>query len=203
MNKKLAIIIGIILLIVLGGTGLYFLNQNKTKTSEQQEQNTSEKTENKSLKELLGVSTNQQCTFTDSENGTEGVVYVSSGKLRGDFTSKIKDVTTNSHVIANGESILFWTDGEKQGFKISQNSIENLGTEASKMVDIDKEVAYSCMPWAGTSSVFNAPAEITFKDFSELIPSSLPTTNSNAQCAACSSLTGEAKSQCELALKCN
>lgn len=166
----------------------------------------------KTLKDLLGLGTAQKCTYSG------GAVYVSGGKVRGDFTASESGKTINSHMIVDGNISYIWTDGEKAGFKMTFNpdatsapsSLASPSTaEAgqSGMVDAEKPQDYKCEGWVADPAMFSLPAGVTFQDFSSLMPSAMPQTqgsggSSSSQCSYCDNLTGSDKTQCLSALNC-
>lgn len=205
MNKKL-IIAGVVLLLILGGAGIAFMNQKKG-ADKNSVSNTETSSEVKSLKDLLGLN-NQECSFTDSENSSSGKIYAGNGKFSGEFNSQIEGKASVSHVVADGTNIYFWIDGQTQGFMATQPSIENLsGGAVAQALDMNTKVDYSCKPWVFSTSQFNVPQNIKFTDYSKLIPSptSVPSgaTESQPNCSVCNSLSGESKTQCLAALKCS
>lgn len=97
---------------------------------------------------------------------SNGVVYVSGSKIRGQFSSTIPQVnmTVNSTIISDGTHLYTWTDMAKTGFKskIVQNakpvSSDSVGNEYMQ------NLKYSCSPWAIDESKFVIPSDITFID---------------------------------------
>lgn len=212
MNKNLLIVVGIGLAVALG-VGGFFLLSNKTDTGESvsnSEQTTSEAPD--SLRKLLSLTNGQECSFKDEE-GNEGTIYGSSGKVRGDFVSNVNGTVTNNHMIISGQDMYFWYDGAESGFKTSLETYEGSGeSNSQKSVDLDKKVDYDCKNWREDASKFTLP-EMDFMDYSSLLPSELPVstpetrTQENSEdggdaCSACDSLSGEAKTQCLQVLGC-
>ncbi len=231
MNKTLLMIGagGLILLIILGGAGFFFLNKNKSKsTSEVQvTQMVTPQTETvmesgQSFKDLMKLSTNQQCTFTDTSTQNSGTVYGGSGKVRGDFSSVVNGTSLASHVISDGKTVYVWTDGQPQGFKMTLTEMETLPQDTtSKSVDLDKKVDYSCNAWITDNSKFQVPTTVKFSDMSKMMKDVMGQTNSKqstpsvpaaatksledikaSQCAACDSLPAASQAQCRQTLGC-
>lgn len=206
MSKKVIIAVVVILIILLGGAGIVLMNQKKN-SSEANTSNNQNQTESKSLKDLWGMN-NQECTFTDSESGNSGKIYSGNGKFGGEFSSQVDGKATASHMIADSNSVYFWIDGQTQGFKTSQALVENLGEDTvMTALDVNAKVDYSCKPWVVNSNQFSIPSNVTFTDYSNLIPSpiAVPSGSSDLEsnCSVCNSLSGESKTQCLAALKCN
>lgn len=109
-----------------------------------------------------------ECTVSHSVSvaQSEGVVYVSGSKIRGEFSSTIPQVNMKirSTMISDGTYIYTWTDMAKTGFKakivettkpVEQDSVGN-----EYMQNLD----YSCTPWTPDDSKFSVPSDITFID---------------------------------------
>lgn len=189
VNKNL--LIGVVLLLVLGVGGYFFMNKKPAAIV------TSVPT---SLKDLLAANLPQKCTFP------EGTVYISGGKFRGDFSSDVSGKAVVSHMISDSKTSYIWTDGEKQGFKMTitdeAKSQAESQTEVDKNgVDVNAKLDYKCSTWLPDASLFNTPAGVEFTDFSALTAPAAAGSNS-VQCAACASLTGDDKTQCLAVLNC-
>lgn len=212
MNKKL--LVGIVVLFLIGGAGALYFKSNRTANTPIPQATTETKTQTpapaqKSLKDLLTLNQSQECSFTD-DSGNSGTVLVSNGKVRSDFTVESEGKQIKSHTIVDGQTVYFWMDGQTTGYKmpITAPSAKPAATpQTPEQVNIDQKVDYNCKSWAPNNMVFNIPSEIKFTDFGSLVT---PQTNQpgtqnvpSAQCATCESLTGEAKTQCKTALKCN
>lgn len=192
VNKN--VLIGVVLLLVLGVGGYFFLNK-KTSVSTPAQTQTSGPT---SLKDLLAANLPQKCTFP------EGTVYISGGKFRGDFSSDVSGKAVVSHMISDSKTSYIWTDDQKQGFKMTiSDEVKAEGqTEVDKNgVDVNAKLDYKCSTWLPDSSLFNTPSGVEFTDFSALIAPADSGSNS-VQCAACASLTGDDKTQCLAVLNC-
>ncbi len=176
-------------------------------------------TQTLSLKGLMGMSGNQTCTFDDSTSGSSGSVYISSGKMRGDFSAKKDTTETTSHVLSDGTTMYMWSDNQTKGFKVALSSMEKMqasitGTPGStNTVDVNREANYHCSGWNVDASKFTVPATITFTDYSQMmenagkmmttgVPTGAMMQNNAAACAACNNLTGAAQTSCKTALKC-
>jgi hypothetical protein len=206
MNKKILIAIGILLL--LGGMGAYlFMSKGKSQaTTPTQEQAASgESSAQRSLKDLIGLGTAQECLFAmDEENS--GVVYVAGGKVRGDFSTQNEGQTIISHMIVDGQTSYFWMEGQEMGYKYSVDStVQAEGQTNQAAMDIDQKVDYDCKSWNSDPSMFILPEGIEFQDMSQFTAPTGEQTSSDtkaAQCAACDSAPEDAQEQCRAALGC-
>lgn len=164
-----------------------------------------------SLKSLLMAGIPQSCTFSSSTEGytSEGTVYTASGKMRGDFSSKVSGKEMKSHMIVMDNTSYIWTDGETKGYKTSftdeqKTEAEELAKDAPKPtggVDLDAMVDYNCKPWMVSSSHFDLPSGVEFVSLEDMMGDLKKQIGS--QCGACDQLTGDSKTQCLTMLKCN
>lgn len=219
MNKTIIVTLAVALLGIVGVGGFMLMNQNKTTTPSNPVSTTTKtdaSTQKKSLKDFLTLAGNQECTFKD-EAGNGGVVYGQNGKVRGDFTSMVNGVGTNSHMFSDGSTVYIWMDGQTQGFKTSLAAVSQLSTsENVQTMDVNKQVDYECKTGSPNASLFATPTTVTFTDFSEMmnsVPATIKAGESMeagpsaqnmkaAQCAACDQLSGSSQTQCKQALGC-
>lgn len=204
MNKKIIPMVVVIFLVLLA-VGVVFASKNKG--GQVAPGNSTEETASapQSLKDIIAANVPQKCTFSAvAENGGyEGVVYSSGGKFRGDFTSTSGTETTTSHMIIDGTTNYTWTDGQTTGYKMTVESEEAVKPEVSAtspaaVADLNQKADYKCAVWVPDDSLFELPKDITFTDLSALTqPGAV-----SDQCAACNYLTGDSKTQCLTALKC-
>lgn len=221
MNKSFLIVGGIILSIAVVVGAYFFLTPNSatpdkvanienSMIEETEPENAQQK---KSLSDLLTLANNQECAFTDDE-GNSGVVRAASGKVRGDFTGSVNGKVTQTHMFSDSQSMYIWFEGETTGFKGSISSMTQAGAQSgNKSLDVNKQVDFDCKPWVVNTGLLVVPSEITFTDFSAMMPppqgsatneagqSAMPDVNS-IQCAACDNLSGDAAVQCKQALGC-
>lgn len=223
MNKNLYLVIGVVALLLLGG-GAYFM---MTKSSTSQPATTAPApatsssqpaTALKSLKDLFLSGVAQKCTFTDKTENMEsdGVTYISGGKMRGDFNSKVEGKMMTSHMIVDGKTSYIWSDDQTNGVKMSfdpktfetesaSNTTSNASVQKEETVDVNKELDYKCSSWGVDNSLFTPPAKVKFIDYSAMLTPSAGKTGTgvNPGCSACDSLEGDAQTQCRTALKCS
>jgi hypothetical protein len=143
-----AAVVVIIALIAWGGGG------SDTPESDEGAQN-EQPAGSSSFRELLASSTPQECTFTDAETGTQGTMYISGGKMRGDFAG---EAGADSHMIVTGDTLYLWGEGMSTGFKTTVQA----STGSNAQVDLDHPVNYECRSTAVSSSRFDLPAGVTF-----------------------------------------
>lgn len=216
MSKAVLAVVIAVMIAVAGIAGYLTLNRSNT-TSPNATRNTSEESsqhdEAHSLRELLGLGTNLECTFSDQETGSNGTVYVGGeSQMRGDFTSVADTQTVNGHIMVDGDNMYLWTDGETQGFKASLSASQELAEQSIGIgaFDVNKDVDYECHNWAPDNSKFTLPSNVEFQDFSAMMESMGEMMEQSGdgktgdinQCAICDSLPAEAQAQCKQALDC-
>lgn len=187
MNQGM-IIGAIVILIVIGG-GVFYMSRPQTNvepvsetsmaTVEATNEDTQTETEvsptpattSGSLKSLLSSTTSQQCNFQDTSTpsaSSEGTVYVSQQKMRGDFSTTSNGLTQKSHIIIDGSKSYIWIDGQKQGFVTSFNATSTTApTNASQSLDLNQKINFSCNSWNPDSSQFTRPSTVQFTDITE------------------------------------
>jgi len=216
MNKKVIAVVIVVLLLLLGVGGFFLINKNSANTAKPETVNSQPVAEvknnaqtMKSLRDLMMGGVSQKCTFSDDESTAKvsGTTYVSSGKVRTDFTSKTAEVTTVGHMIVDGKVSYFWMDGQPTGFKMAFDPNETTAkNNAQQSVDANKGMNFQCSGWSVDGSLYTPPASVKFSDFGAVNTPTTPGTGSPAtgsQCSACNYLTGDSKTQCLTALKCN
>jgi hypothetical protein len=213
MNKKVVLIVGVLLVLI--GAGVYLYSSKKSSSPAGITENQSGTTSPMSIKDLLGLGSSQKCTFsTTIENGTsEGTVYISEGKMRGDFSSNVEGNVNNSHIIIDGTTSYTWMDGQNTGYIMTYNPEETsstateAGSQNTQGPDLNQKSDYNCSSWVPDTSLFIKPSDINFVSLNDLIPSALPsaaagTDTNTSQCSYCDSLSGDAQTQCKSALNC-
>jgi hypothetical protein len=187
--------------------------ENKTPVAQKESKNNSKSTSN-TLKILLATKTPQKCTYSVESAATSGTVYVSNGKVRGDYATTVEGKPMSGHVIVSGGYSYVWSDGNTQGFKMAMNlnevasisgDIENRAS--SQMPDLNQKVDYNCSAWAADEKLFAPPSDVTFSSFAA---PSLPTantpssSNNESACAVCDNIPdAQAKEACKTQLKCD
>ncbi len=213
MDKK--VIAGIVVAVLVVGGGIFAASNNSqsTTTPSSAPQQAQTASDQKSLKDLIVSGQSVSCKFSDTESGSEGVMYISSGKSRGDFSTSSQGQVMKTHMIFDKESSYMWMDNSTTGYKMSLSAAKPSGTQNnSQGMDPDKKMDYKCDPWTADSSMFDLPKGVTFSAMGAMMaaPSGsvtgtqvTGTQNSNdSQCAACDSAPADTKAQCRAALNC-
>ncbi len=169
------IIGGVVALVLVAGGAAYFvMNQPPASPAQGGATNTANTSENGSgafqgsLADLMGRGGDWQCTFNveNEVSKSDGTVFVSGEKLRGDFASMVPQLnqTIDSHMIQSEGYVYVWTSLTTQGFKSKATLGTADGTTAFKDqgVDINQQYNYNCSPWTVDVSKFELPAGVTF-----------------------------------------
>ncbi|RJR15044.1 hypothetical protein C4579_03180 [Candidatus Microgenomates bacterium] len=228
MNKTVMAVVGIAVVGALAAGAYFMLKPSSTSPTGSNplipgQANNAAMGNSSSFRSLMNLVGNQRCTFSD-DMGNSGVVYGSSGSVRGDFQGTTANNSIQTHMISDGNMMYLWFDGESSGFKGSLADIESMNaqtqgsTKSQKSVDLDKQVDYDCQGWTVDNSLFVPPSNVTFTDYSQMMqgmPGAMMEGESGAameaegstdvkamQCAACESLPGDAQTQCKQALGC-
>jgi hypothetical protein len=135
-----------------------------------------------SIRALLAKGGNTVCTVSGatSEGTVSGTVYLSGGKMRGDFKSTMSgSAGTDSHMITTASDAYVWTGS--QGAKMSLADLEsnaNAGASASSEsktnVSLDQKVDYDCKSWSPDNSKFAPPASVNFVDLKAMMQGAIP-----------------------------
>jgi len=125
-----------------------------------------------SLAELMEKGGDYRCTFNHntSAGSSDGVVYMSGERIRGDFTSVVSalGITVESHMISDGQNTYTWSPLTPQGYKapVVKDTTEgdkSTQTEGSYS-DINQKLDYHCDPWSVDEAVFALPEGMSFVD---------------------------------------
>jgi hypothetical protein len=236
MFRKL-IWIATIIAIIVGAIALYLLfekpaleTQNIEITAEQVELD--KKIEEISqrgtgtIKELMERGENLECTILYvsndlSEELTEGTMFASRDRLRGDFVVPETEAGSVSSVIVRNEIMYSWSEiqGEQYGMKIDLKKLADYKKQPSdatldtrEVVPLDAKVKYICKTWNDIDgSIFEPPTDIIFKDFNEIVNTGMEFGNifeggpvdNVSQCSLCEQVAaGEGRDSCLLNFGC-
>lgn len=183
MQKKIGLmVVAIVLLLIVGAVA--FMQFNKSSKPSTNAQNSAmAKEENASgdsmtkgtIQSLLSAGKSVTCTYSAGvdESATNGTIFVSDKKMRGDFTVNMQDgKTMDSHMIQNGEYGYFWSSSTPTGtkMKISELPIPSPGTTSqTQTADLNKEYDMKCSSWSVDGSKFTPPADVNFTDMTDVM----------------------------------
>ena len=213
MNIKVVAVI-VAAIILLGGGALLF-SKNANKPTAQPAPSTSATqapSAGQSLSDILALGKTQQCTFSyDSTSGgkTEGTIYLSGDKMRGDFKVTSSGKVSDFSLIRVGDTNYIWGTGLPGGIKMTISAKDLAGnTQVQQYVNADQKADYKCGAWITDASKFTPPANVKFTDYSAMMPKSNASpagtgAGYSSQCAACNYLTGESKIACTAQYNCS
>lgn len=177
MNKKLLIVIGAIIVLLIAVVGYFVFKPASApqpppvlseSTSVTQEVTPTVAPKKITLRSLLGSSSSQKCEFSDDNLSSSGQVYIADGKIR--VISTIDVSSPPNNVIINGDQMYYWVEGQTTGYALSSSITAGEATPsaANQSVDMDQLIDFSCQPWTVDSAKFELPSGIQFTDFSKL-----------------------------------
>lgn len=215
MNKSVA---GVIIAVVVAGGGYMLFKDSPKDAMEAQVGSATEGAGLMSAKELLASGKTEVCTFTnkDDQSETSGTMYISKGKMRGEFKVSAAGQQFDAYMIGDGTDAYSWSSLAATGVKISlAGSMMKSDTTEKQSFDADAKVKYECEDWKADASKFEIPTDIKFMDASAMMktmpsmekPAGATSGNMKestaAQCGMCDAVSNaDDKAQCKLALGC-
>jgi hypothetical protein len=214
MNKKIIIVVLILILIAAGA----YLLMKKTPqapvnhapvTIQNKPANSKSQTMQGTIKSLLTAGKSQKCTYSSQleSSSVEGIVYVTNGKMKGDFTTTSKENKVTGHMIVDGGYSYIWTDLTSKGIKMAIDLQQQPSSASanSQAPDINQSFSYTCQGWTPDNTVFAPPSNVSFTTFtlpsSGAMPSGIQVPS--AACSACDSIpAGAGRDTCRTQLHC-
>lgn len=198
-------------ILVVGGVVL-FKGQSSNKPSSESASPEAQGSSSKSAAELLASGKDQKCTFSRKDDQTDmtGTMYISKGKMRGDFDVTAAGQKLQSHMISDGTTVYNWTSLSNTGFKMAfkPSATVTVSPKAQEAFNVDDKADYNCSNWSADSSKFAMPSGVTFTDFSQMMqvtPATKPGSSGakTQQCQACDQIPdAQSKAACKTALGC-
>ncbi|HEV7702226.1 MAG TPA: hypothetical protein VGO63_02165 [Candidatus Paceibacterota bacterium] len=97
--------------------------------------------------------------MSDFENS--GVVYMSGGKIRGDFSTIAEGRPIDSSFVVKDGYTYMWSSAlPTMGFKVKVNADATASGEYNWQEGVGD---YNCEPWTADEATFTLPASVTFK----------------------------------------
>lgn len=164
------IVIWVLVVIVLGSIGFFIYSKSGSKSENNKDNarnvdTTTEESFTGSVLDLVNKGGNYECTFSHTTDvGTSnGTVYISGKKVRGNFVSNVSvvNMTVKSYMISDEASVYTWTDMTSQGYKAPVSSGDT-ETNTSQSFDYGQTLDYKCKGWVVDPSVFALPSDIEF-----------------------------------------
>lgn len=148
--RKNWIWIAVAAIVVIGGGALFLMNGGAGPFASMG---------NTSLRSLLSANTTQKCSFDNAQS--TGTIYVATGEMRGDFTSKVGQASAQSHMVIANDMVYIWADGTPVGYRMAFDDMKP-GGASSPGIDADAKVATDCTPWQAEAASFTLPTTVTF-----------------------------------------
>ena len=164
------------------------------------------------LRALIALGQDLSCDFVYDDEETsrsEGTVYLSGEKMRGDFTITMDGAEMESHIIRDGATGYTWGTTPAGSvaimFELSEEDVEGEAS-SEQSIDLDQNLTYDCDVWSVDESKFVPPADLDFQNISAQMEMMMQGSAevSGAQCGACEQIPDAgAQAQCKAALGCS
>lgn len=183
MNKKIGIIAGVVVVLILGIVGLFALLGSKNPQASQESTVNKESGQSKSAFESLeDVFTNKSltlaCKFT-SEEGPKTTIYVKNGMVR--TSSMGNNPLESSDAIIRDNFIYFWNDKSAVKVPFNPEDMESTQQNAQTKQSLSDLEKYkdSCKTAVVNDSFFTPPSDVEFQDLSNFMQA-MPTGTSES-----------------------
>lgn len=171
--------------LVLGGAGIYLLTQNQSKPgpaepmldqTQEQEESQIVDTEDVgdkenytgTLKKMVGLGVPLKCTFNQGDEYS-GTTWVKGKK----FYSEIESQEKAGKVIFKDDCMWNWSEGEEEGIKMcfEPEEAEDMfsGETDTGQTNLPTDVNFNCQPAVFTDAKFDPPSGIEFMDMDEMM----------------------------------
>jgi hypothetical protein len=178
------IIMWVVVLGVLAGGGYFLSKGNSTKEVQSTTTETSSGTPEEATQKKMAFSSflkndqgSYQCTVKQymDDFGSEGIVYVSAGKIRGEFTTVAEGKNLETSIIVDNGYQYVWSSAMQNGFKMklpesTTTSTTGASTSGTYSWNAEQIGDYDCTPWTVEQSKFIPPSTIVFTDMSAMVP---------------------------------
>ncbi|MCA9344571.1 hypothetical protein KC946_01925 [Candidatus Saccharibacteria bacterium] len=191
MNKKMMVIAGIILAVVLVTVGVLVFNTsdedenasvtNSTSTDTSDTTAQSSSIQESTLANLLANDKTITCTFSYSneESNFNGTGYFANGEnMRVNYSGQVNGKDTNFSTIVTGGTSYFWNNETNKGFKSSVDPATlqptNDSSSDNQGIDPDKNIKFDCSDWQVDTAMFSPPSNVDFTDLSNIQIPTIP-----------------------------
>lgn len=169
--KKGLIVAGVVILLLVGGGGVFWARSKRIgretdiilpSPTQQEDKATNNTT---SLKDLILSARPLTCTFNSAADSgsVSGTVYISEGKIRGDFVATGNGKEFSSHMIADGKFSYVWMDGETSGLKMAFDpKAQPTGQPNNSPISVDEQADYKCVATKLEAGKFEVPGTVEF-----------------------------------------
>lgn len=125
-----------------------------------------------SLGGIFAETGNYQCDYEQVSQQTRAtnVVYISNGKMRGEFRSSTAQGSTATLVVYDGSYLYVWTEGKSTGTVTQPKTIKDLPGIIPEDVSSGRilggssnNVSWNCHAWARKASLLEKPTYVSFQ----------------------------------------
>ncbi|HWA64728.1 MAG TPA: hypothetical protein VG866_02680 [Candidatus Paceibacterota bacterium] len=116
------------------------------------------------LQTLLGLKGGSfKCTVQHSTDVdiSSGVVYISSGKLKGDFDVSAGGQSMKAYILVNGSDVYSWSSLSTTGVKTTVSASAS-SNQSGQGVNFNQNLNYSCTNASVDASIFAMPSGVNF-----------------------------------------
>ncbi len=171
--KTIGLVVGVIVLAIVG----YFMFQPGTMTVENTDNTTSApqtdvatEGKKKAFSEFMKESGSYRCTVHQyvNDTDTQGTVYLHDGLIRGEYDTQVQGKTYEGTVVVREGYAYMWSSMMPGiGFK-SKVTVDDEGDQSVSSgpysFNAEQIGDYDCQPWAAVESMFEVPADVTFRE---------------------------------------
>jgi hypothetical protein len=181
MNNKM-IIGGVVAVVVLGALGWYMMGSGSAKSvignnPDKPSQISGAQKQTGTIATLIALGQSMKCdvTITDPKAPGTGTIYVSQGKMRGEFNVSSQGKALQAYMINDTQNIYTWTSIMPQGAKMPV-STASPSKGPSQGYNPETPVEYSCATWTTDEGIFTPPSNIQFMQLGAGGMPNIPTT---------------------------
>lgn len=188
--KKIGIIVGVIIFLLLIGGGLYlFTSKRPAMAPATQSAKPTSSSVFSSIQDALNRSLSLKCTYANGDIQT--VAYIKNGEIRSDISSSKNPQANGSVLMKVKDKKMYYWNGT-QGFMMTipdvtvtptATTATGSNTNAQNTINDLEKYKQNCQPADVSDSLFVLPTNVTFKDMSEMMKamptSMMPTSGAN------------------------
>jgi hypothetical protein len=171
--KTVWLVVGIVAVAIAG----YFMFQPGTMTVENEggatstpQVDTSTAGKKKAFSEFMKEGGSYKCTVHQyvNDTDTQGTVYLDSGLVRGEYDTQVQGKNYEGTVVVRDGYAYMWSSMMPgTGFKSKVETDAEGGQEVSSgsySFNANQIGEYDCQPWTADGSMFEIPADVTFRE---------------------------------------
>ena len=168
-TKIIALIAGVV---VVAGAGFFFLKPSAPAENADSQQVAQESNGKKiPFSEFIKQGGSYKCTVHQyvAETDTVGTTYISDGKVRGEYNTKVQGMSIDSTLIVRDGYTYTWTSmAPTMGYKVkvveSASSDTSAGMSGTYSYNANQIGDYECETWSGDVSKFELPSGVNFQE---------------------------------------